>query len=315
MIEKVFPEGLKVVAEHTVRLPTYMNVSKKTRKALNLNIYRNLHHHSLSNQKQNFHEEVKKLLGGISKAQKIWIHYQVFAPTRGRLDTMNVGSIVDKYFSDTLVEAKIIEDDDYEHVVFNSFSFGGVCKMDGHVIATIFILEKEKPMRVLLDQDDIQSALTAHVETMGIPGATGVELSVDGDDIVAEVTFGESEDTPTSKKTTRKRRSPAKPKATKPEPEAEEVNDEPTETAGEGGGDSADTAEAERTEDSPEDGEKTPTSKGSAKKGNLFGDEENPSSESADKTTDGSAEEKTPDVDSEEVKPKRQTKSSIFDVG
>ena len=314
MIEQVFPEGLKVVAEHTVRLPTYMNVSKKTRKALNLNVYRNLHHHSLNNQKQNFHEEVKKLLGGISKAQKIWIHYQVFAPTRGRLDTMNVGSIVDKYFSDTLVEAKIIEDDDYEHVVFNSFSFGGVCKMDGHTIATIFILEEEKPMRVLLDQDDIQSALTTHIETMGIPGATGIKLSVDGDNIVAEVTFGEAEDAPAPKKTTRKRRSPAKTKATKPESEAEEVNNEPTETAGEGSGDSADTAEAERTEDSPEDGEKAPASKGSAKKGNLFGDEENQSSESAETTTDGPAEEKTPNADSEEVKPKAK-KSSIFDVG
>lgn len=293
-----------MVAEHTVRLPTRINVSKKLVKPLNLNTYRNLHHYSLNTQKQNFHEDVKKLLGSIPKAQKIWIHYQIFAPTNGRLDTMNVGSIVDKYFSDTLVEAKVIPDDNYDHVVFNSFSFGGVQKMDGHAIATIFILEEEKPMRVLLDQNDIQTALTTYVEGMKLPGATGVTLSVDGEDIVAEVTFGEPE-APAEKPKTRRRTT--KPKA-KPEPKAEEVTDEPTETAGEGSNDSADTAEAERTEDAAPAGEEASDDKGS-KKGNLFGDEDGQSSDSAETTTSDPAEEEAP---AEPVKTKK--KSSIFDV-
>lgn len=114
-----------------MRLPTYIDISKKTTKALNLNVYRNLHHHHLNIQKQNFHSVVKPLLRHIKRAEKIWIHYEIFAPRNGRLDTMNVGSIVDKYFSDTMVEAKKIEDDDYNHVVLNSFSFGGVCPLDG----------------------------------------------------------------------------------------------------------------------------------------------------------------------------------------
>jgi len=299
-----------MVAEHEVRLPTIMEVSKKVRKGLNLNIYRNLHHHSLNTQKQNFHEDVKHLVENLPKAAKIWIHYQIFAPTKGRLDTMNVGSVVDKYFSDTLVEAGMIEDDDYTRVVFNSFSFGGVRKMDGHAIATIHILEEETPMRVLLDQDDIQTALTAHVETMGIPGATGVKIEATADgNITAEVMFGEApEATPEPKP---KRRSPQKRKpAAKPEPKAEKVKDEPTETSGEGSGDSADTAETERAADAPEDGEKAAKTTGNAKKGNLFGDEDDQSSASAEATTDDSADEETPD-DKPVIKAK---KSSIFDV-
>lgn len=304
MIDRVFPEGYKVVAVHQVRLPTFVLTSKKVRKALNLNVYRNLHYHSLNNQKQNFHEEVKKLLGKIPRANKVWVHYQIFAPTNGRLDTMNVGSIVDKYFSDTLVEAKVIPDDNYEHMVFNSFCFGGVRKMDGHAIATIYILEEEKPMRVLLDQNDIQEALESFVKTMGLEGASGVKLSVNGDDIEAEVTFGET--TPEVEQPNPKRKYTRRKKAEKPV--EEEVKDEPTETTGEGSSDSVDRTEGQGTEKSSPDGEEEPkkTGKSGSKKTNLFGDEENQSSESDEKASEASETSQTGSA-----KPKRM---SIFDA-
>lgn len=289
---------------HEVRLPTYINVSKKTSKALNLNIYRNLHHHHLNKQKQNFHDEVKPLLGAIPRAEKIWIHYTIFAPRNGRLDTMNVGSIVDKYFSDTLVEAKKIMDDHFGHVVLVSFSFGGVVKLDGHAIAKIHILEKEESnMRILLDQDDIQTALETFVEAQGITGANGVELTVEDGDIVAEVTMGEAKAAPkkaTPRKTTKRTvKAPAKAK--------EETADvENTAETGSDGSDSTDGGST--TDDTPAGDEAEATSKAnSTESGNLFGDEDSQSSAS-----DAKAEDNTPEEGGTDKKVTK--KSSIFDV-
>lgn len=283
---------------HTVRLPTYMEVSKRLSKPLNLNLYRNLHHHHLNKQKQNFHDVVKPLLRHIPRAEKIWVHYTIFAPRNGRLDTMNVGSILDKYFMDTMVEAGKIPDDDYSHVVLNSFSFGGVCPMDGHAIATIHILERETPMRVILDQEDIQTALDTYVQTMGITGATGVELTVNDDgEVEAEVLIGEAKAAPKKHRGGRPRGSKNKPK-----PTTEDSNDEVTEDADDdsedgsdgtnlGGGDaSTDTTpagegeseegETEQAKTKTEEAPKSTT--GGTKKGNLFADEDDQSSESAE---------------------------------
>jgi hypothetical protein len=108
---------------------------------------------------------------------------------------MNVGSIIDKYFSDVLVECGIIPDDDYNHIIQVSFSFGGLTENEC-VIATISELnnqqEKEK-MRILLDEHEIEEALNTYVESKGIVGATGVLLYTDDDNIVAEVVTGQSE--------------------------------------------------------------------------------------------------------------------------
>jgi hypothetical protein len=102
---------------------------------------------------------------------------------------MNVGSVVDKYFSDALVHYGIIPDDDYKHVVRNDFEFGRLCPNDPHVLVTITETKpkKETPMRILLDQQEIQQALEAFVKTMGLDGATGVELTLNGDEIQAEI--------------------------------------------------------------------------------------------------------------------------------
>lgn len=306
MIDSFLPKGWIVGDVYKVRLPTNINVSKKVTKALNLNVYRNLHHYSLNTQKQNFHDQVKPLLKDIPKAEKIWIHYTVYAARNGRLDTMNVGSIVDKYFSDTLVEAKKIMDDHFDHVVLVSFSFGGVRSMDGHTIATIHILEEESPMRILLDQNDIQTALDTYVTTMGFSGASGVVLSVnDNGSIEAEVMMGEVVTTVTATKTTKPKR--GRPRKAKPEVTEEVVEDESTGTTGEGSSNSTDTGSTEQAESDPKEGETEPTK---TKKGNLFGDEEKQSSESPEtKTTEGSDEEKTPATKTVMAK-----KSSIFDV-
>jgi hypothetical protein len=200
-----------------------IRTSQKKSHALNLNIYRNLHFRSLSAQKNAFKKIAEKLLQEIPPMGRITLHYDVCPRTKGRLDVMNVGSIVDKYFSDALTETGTIPDDDYDHINFVSFGFGGLA-VEEHVLVTITEIEPRKEiakMRVLLDQDDIQSALDAYLTELGIEGATSVELSATADgEINAEVMFGESEetDTPEKKKpvarktTTRRTASKAKPK-------------------------------------------------------------------------------------------------------
>ena len=294
MIDELDRLGYKVRETYTVRLPTYMNVSKTTTKALNLNIYRNLHHHHLHTQKQNFHEEVKPLLRGIPKAEHIAIHYTIYAARNGRLDTMNVGSIVDKYFSDTMVEAKRIPDDDYTHIVRVSFSFGGVCSLNGHATAEIMILDKkENNMRVMLDESDIQTALENYVAESGITGATGVEITVQGNSIEAEVQFGEVSETKeeTTKPKSRGGRPRGSKNKTKDAPVKEDANaDEPTE-AGSSDSNQGDSGQPEGD------------SKAGSAKENLFGEEESQSSDSKEEVVPNETETPKPTV----------KKSSIFD--
>lgn len=301
----------QVVDSYSVRIPTYVHVSKKNQKAVNLNVYRNLHHHHLNTQKKNFADEVMPLLRGKPKAQRVWIHYTIFAPSNRRLDTMNIGSIADKYFSDTMVEAGLLPDDNTDHLVLSTFSFGGLSKMDGHAIATIHILNQEKEpehMRILLDADDVQNAVNAYVKTLNFPNAeeATVELSVEDDEIVAEVIMG---DAPVKNKGGR----PRKVTTTRKAPAKKETKDvvKDSDDGDEGSGSDADSGGGDETEEdsqSPEDKSETttPKAKKESPSGNLFGDEESPSS--ASKTEGDSPKGKTI------IKPSTAKKSSIFDV-
>lgn len=317
-----------------MRLPTYVHVSKKTKKALNLNEYRNLHHHHLNNQKKTFHDEVKKLLDHIPRATKISIHYEIFAPRNGRLDTMNVVSVLDKYFSDTLVEAEKIPDDDYEHIVGVSSSFGGVRLMDGHAIATITVHEKESAkMRILLEEyevvgalmselteDQIQEALAKYVKNNIGVIVSGIEITTDEDDgsVSVEILTG---DAPAPKPKNKGGR-PRGSKNKKPAPVAataastkKEVKDaaETPEDGGDGSGDgdgstgtdasAEDSAKPEtKAETKPvEEKAEAPAEKTTGK--NLFADEDSQSSGSAD-----SGEE------AEDPAPVKKKKPSIFDA-
>jgi hypothetical protein len=300
----------QVVDSYSVRVPTYVHVSKKNQKAVNLNVYRNLHHHHLNTQKKNFADEVKPLLRDKPRAERVWIHYTIFAPRNGRLDTMNVGSITDKYFSDTMVEAGKIPDDNMDHIVLSTFSFGGVVPMDGHAIATVNILKESEDMRIILDQEDIQNALNAYVKTLNFPNAeqAEVDLSVEDDEIVAEVIMGEAK--PKNKggrprKTTTTRKTPTKKEDTDVE-STDSGSDEGSGSDADSGGSAETEGESEAgTKDTADEAKPDTEAKGKTSKGNLFGDEDEQSSDSA-KAEGDSPKPKTV------VKPTK--KSSIFDV-
>lgn len=302
MITDVFPDGWIPGHVAEIRVPTHVPVSKKVQKPCNLNSYRNLHYHHLNNQKQNFSDIIKKRLEPLPNMKKVWLHYTIYAARRGRLDTMNVGSIVDKYFCDALVEAGKIPDDSNQEIIFTSFSFGGVSPVDGYAVVKIIELKPAKerePMRILLDQQDVQAALDTYVQDMGISGATGVSLYVNDDDNVeAEVIINGSDD---NQNQAPKKKKPGRPKGSKNKPK-EPVNDaeanssDDSDGANSGGSDASEA----NTETGPE------TTEATTEKANPFSEEETPFSEFEGKPE---AEETT---SSEPVTPKK--KSSIFDA-
>ena len=296
-----------------IRLPMRIKTSSKKRQALNLNVYRNLHFRSLSAQKNKFYEIATKLLKDVPPLGVITLHYDVFPQTKRRLDIMNPGSIVDKYFSDTLTETGVILDDDLFNIPHVSFAFGGYAEEE-HILVTITEIEPRKvstPMRVLLDHDDIQSALTTYVSTLNIPNASGVKLEADhSGNITAEVMFvptsdpvtPETEEEPKPKKRGRGGRPPGSKNKPKTQEESADVETPDQDGSDSDGGGTDPSAEGESTPNvaAPEE---APAPKGTSRK-NLFGGEENPSSED-----DGQAE-ATPSDTPEPVKPAR---GSIFD--
>lgn len=298
--------------EFKVKLPLRIRSSKKKLTALNLNVYRNLHHRSAHAQKINFAEIAKKLLKDIPALGRITLHYEIFVQTKRRLDIMNVGSIVDKYFSDCLTDYGVIEDDDNTHLDFVSFGFGGLVEEE-YILVTITEIEPRKgnDMRILLDQADIQNALDAFVMEQGITGATGVELTVDGDgQITAEVKIGDTAVATPAKKSRGGRPAGSKNKPKEPKPDVSTTAEDST--AGDGAG-TTDTTEAETPDTSGTDDDKPvvteePKAKGGGKGKNLFTE----SQEESSTGTDGDSEQTEEDGDETPVKAAK--KSSIFDT-
>ena len=312
-----------------VSLPMRVRTSSKKRTALNLNVYRNLHFRSLSAQKNTFHKLMQKLLKDIPSLGRVHLHYDVCPKSKTKLDLMNVGSIVDKYFSDSLVEFGVLEDDSYTFINFVSFGFGGL-STEEHVLVTITEIEQRKgsAMRVLLDQSEIQEALEAFVENMGLTNSNGVELTTSDDgEITAEILFGDTSTEP--KKETKPKRRGGRPFGSKNRPK-EDKKDAGEGTTPDGNSDSG-TGASESAQDETEAPDKSevkfsepePTSEedvepesetsesGNSK--NLFGGSPEESSE----TKDPSEKEDEGHTDSES-KPKtvipKSRKPSIFDT-
>lgn len=120
-----------------VPLPTHVILPSGTRFSLNLNIYRNAHHYILNQAKVAFTEQVTPLLGSIPQLNHCSIKYTLFTPTKRLCDVANVCSIVDKFFCDTLVKAKVIPEDNYLIVNSVQYCFGGVDKDNPRVEALI----------------------------------------------------------------------------------------------------------------------------------------------------------------------------------
>ena len=103
---------------------------------LNMNNYRNWHHQVQSETKRLF----KPISGKRFSANKVRISYQVEKTTKGIYDTMNIVSIVDKYFCDWLVNNACLKDDKCDIISYGYIEGHNDCEQS-RVIAKIEILE------------------------------------------------------------------------------------------------------------------------------------------------------------------------------
>ena len=102
-----------------------------------MNQYRNAHYHTLNKAKQNFHDMVIPSLKSLPVLTKISLIYTLFPPSKRDLDVANICSIVDKFFSDTLVSSGRIIDDNFKVLPNITYRFGSIDKTNPRVEVTI----------------------------------------------------------------------------------------------------------------------------------------------------------------------------------
>jgi hypothetical protein len=116
--------------------------TKEDRKImLNMNVYRNLHHsvnHQIKKLFTPIEHDADFLCSQVSNPRPVKISYVVEKKTKRKFDTMNIVSIVDKFFLDWMVENNYLEDDSFKHVSYGSIIGSNDCKYN-RVIAYIEI--------------------------------------------------------------------------------------------------------------------------------------------------------------------------------
>ena len=144
-------------------LPLYLSVGKGKPKKLplNLNHYRNAHFHVLNSMKVQFKQAISSQLTFPKLVEPVKISYVLYPPTRRELDISNVLCIVDKYLCDALVEAGLMEDDNFNHLPQVEFRFGAVDKENPRAEAFIQPLSKssENSMQITINQTQIEKAI------------------------------------------------------------------------------------------------------------------------------------------------------------
>lgn len=105
---------LKITAPFAVYLPR--KTVKDKRVPVNLNWYRNSQHFESNAAKKQYLTVVRDQLEGIKLKTPFKVTYQVFKPTKRRLDKMNVVSISSKFLLDAMATLEVIPDDNDDYV-------------------------------------------------------------------------------------------------------------------------------------------------------------------------------------------------------
>ncbi len=119
-----------------LNIPIYYTIGKKKPKniSLNMNWYRNAHYQVSNNVKRMVFRRIVDTLNIKSDPCFPYIHselhfsYTIYRKTKRRADLGNLGSVIDKFVSDALVEKGVIEDDNTDIIKKISFIDGGVDK-------------------------------------------------------------------------------------------------------------------------------------------------------------------------------------------
>jgi hypothetical protein len=179
---------------YTIQLPLNVPVSKKKKFWLNLNQYRNTHHQSLAKAKVNFHEIVAPRVAHLPRFDTINIVYIVYPGSEQLMDTSNVCSIQDKFFSDVLVAEGKIVDDNRKIVLSALYLYQEIDRINPRVEAVIIpgdetslvqwlvnrigYAAKEEPVQIMIVQDEIEEAIRDFVKKK-LTVNSGQKITVD----------------------------------------------------------------------------------------------------------------------------------------
>lgn len=161
-------------------LPIKVPVSKSTYFILNLNQYRNAHYITLNNAKIAFKEKVTPLLKDLPCIENALFIYYVYPATKALSDVANYCSIGDKFFSDALVEAGKLPDDNYKFVPEVRYCFGEVDPKNPRIDVLIYTEPSKEPdqMKITLEQNEIEQAIRNYInDQMHIKD--GMEIVID----------------------------------------------------------------------------------------------------------------------------------------
>ena len=125
---------------HRLDLPTVRKSGSD--RILTMNLYRNAHWSALAKAKRKYHEEVSKFAEQLPKFNKLSVHYILYFPDKRKRDIDNMTYALHKFLMDSLVEHKVIDDDDVHHVVGFSTYFGGIAE-DKQCYAMVEFQEEE----------------------------------------------------------------------------------------------------------------------------------------------------------------------------
>lgn len=109
--------------------------------SLNLNQYRNAHFYKLNNAKVEYKAVMRSQIELLPELPIIRLTYVVYPKTSREFDISNVCSIVDKFFSDALVELGKLPDDNFKYLPEVVYKFGEKDKDNPRVEIIIETLE------------------------------------------------------------------------------------------------------------------------------------------------------------------------------
>ena len=138
-------------------IPIYLMKNKRQKIGLNLNHYRNLHYQTSNKLKKQMVEWIS--LWAIEYAPRkakikgpLCFTYIIYRSSKRRADLGNIGSIVDKFVSDALVECGLIEDDNTDVIKEIVFVDGGVSRKNPRADLIISKANFERHMSLVYER-------------------------------------------------------------------------------------------------------------------------------------------------------------------
>jgi hypothetical protein len=114
-----------MITKYIFTSPTEIIIPRKTKTdkkvSLNINWYRNVHYLTNNTVKKEYNGLMLEQLKRIRFDNEIDLSYQLYRKGKRVLDSMNMYSIISKYFQDALVEHGCIPDDNDTIIKQNTF--------------------------------------------------------------------------------------------------------------------------------------------------------------------------------------------------